>query len=88
MPLFAHRRFVPLASLQDFIINEGLWGWNVRYYLAAIHYSQQDTLSLRVAYEVSHCFARKIARAQCNVVRTCYLVSRSFWKSIAEYTRC
>ncbi|KAF9818946.1 hypothetical protein IEO21_02484 [Rhodonia placenta] len=51
MPLFAHRRFVPLASLQDFIINEGLWGWNVRYYLAAIHYSQQDTLSLRVAYE-------------------------------------
>ncbi|KAJ3478154.1 hypothetical protein NLI96_g9956 [Meripilus lineatus] len=51
LPLFTSRHFIPLAFLHDFIINEGLRGWNVRYYLAALTKSQTGKLSLHVAYE-------------------------------------
>lgn len=51
VPLFVSRRFIPLAMLQDFIINEGLHGWNVRYYLATIKRSQSGVIGLEVAYE-------------------------------------
>ncbi|KAF8319960.1 hypothetical protein DL93DRAFT_2044566, partial [Clavulina sp. PMI_390] len=30
------RSFIPLPSIKDIIINEALYGWNVRYYLAVI----------------------------------------------------
>ncbi|KAH9952150.1 hypothetical protein B0H21DRAFT_715986 [Amylocystis lapponica] len=51
IPLTVSRNFIPLSSMQDFIINEGLRGWNVRYYLAAIQRSRRDAISLDVAYE-------------------------------------
>ncbi|PCH38121.1 hypothetical protein WOLCODRAFT_96527 [Wolfiporia cocos MD-104 SS10] len=51
IPLFVSRRFIPLSTLQDFIINEGLHGWDVRYYLAAIQQSRTGAVSLEVAYE-------------------------------------
>ncbi|KAJ7285960.1 hypothetical protein C8J57DRAFT_1286361 [Mycena rebaudengoi] len=45
------RRFVPLASLQDFVIHEGLSKWNVRYYLAAIQLTQSGDFRIHIAYE-------------------------------------
>jgi phosphatidylinositol N-acetylglucosaminyltransferase subunit H len=51
-PLIVSRRFIPTTSLQDFIINEGLRRWDVRYYLAAIKRSHVDDDTLEVAYEV------------------------------------
>jgi len=54
LPLAASRRFIPTAVLQDFVINEGLRGWDVRYYLVAIKRSSRDDYTLEVAYEVSH----------------------------------
>ncbi|KAJ7098033.1 hypothetical protein B0H15DRAFT_638770 [Mycena belliarum] len=45
------RRFIPIASLQDFVIHEGLSGWNVRYYLAAVRLSRSGNYQLHVAYE-------------------------------------
>ena len=52
LPLMAKRRFIPMTSLQDFIIIEGLRRWNVRYYLAAVKRSGPDAFSLEAAYEV------------------------------------
>ncbi|KAI0928605.1 hypothetical protein AcW1_005802 [Taiwanofungus camphoratus] len=51
-PLFASRRFIPLSSLQDFVINEGLRRWDIRYYLVAIQRPHSNMVSLVVAYEV------------------------------------
>ncbi|KZT11261.1 uncharacterized protein LAESUDRAFT_740811 [Laetiporus sulphureus 93-53] len=51
MPLFISRRFMPFFTLQDFIINEGLHGWDVRYYLAAIQRSQHGAITLEIAFE-------------------------------------
>jgi len=34
--LSVSRRFIPASSLNDFVINEGLRRWSVRYYLVAI----------------------------------------------------
>ncbi|GBE82026.1 GPI-GlcNAc transferase complex, PIG-H component-domain-containing protein [Sparassis latifolia] len=51
LPLFTSRRFIPLSSLQDFVINEGLRRWDIRYYLVAIQRSQNGVISLEVAYE-------------------------------------
>ncbi|KAG9040817.1 hypothetical protein FS837_013060 [Tulasnella sp. UAMH 9824] len=31
------RRFIPLASITDIVLNEGLTGWQFRYYLAVIY---------------------------------------------------
>ncbi|KAJ7452537.1 hypothetical protein B0H11DRAFT_2010556 [Mycena galericulata] len=50
-PFIVTRRFIPLASLHDFVIHEGLKGWNVRYYLAAIQLSGSGDSQLHVAYE-------------------------------------
>lgn len=41
-----------MSALQDFVINEGLQGWNVRYYLTAIQRKGQNDHILQVAYEV------------------------------------
>jgi hypothetical protein len=52
-PLTVSRRFVPLTSLQDFFINEGLRRWDVRFYLVAMSKSSKGRYSLEVAYEAS-----------------------------------
>ncbi len=52
MPLFVSRRFIPAIYLQDFIVNEGLRRWNVRYYLAVIQEGSGGKTTLEVAYEV------------------------------------
>ncbi|KAH9901104.1 hypothetical protein C8Q73DRAFT_676765, partial [Cubamyces lactineus] len=49
--LSASQRFVPWSSLEDFLINEGIRGWNIRYYLVAISRTQQGALKLDVAFE-------------------------------------
>ncbi|KIM80721.1 hypothetical protein PILCRDRAFT_821977 [Piloderma croceum F 1598] len=49
--LSASRRFIPMSALQDFVINEGLRRWNVRYYLTAIQRNGENDFSLHVAYE-------------------------------------
>ena len=46
------RTFVSLAELDDVILNEALYGWNVRYYMAALHHSAAGGSYLRVAFEV------------------------------------
>lgn len=51
-PLFTGRRFIPLCTLQDIIINEGLHRWDVRYYLAFVNANHLDMIVLEVAYEV------------------------------------
>jgi hypothetical protein len=53
VPLSTSRRFIPTVLLQDFIINEGLRGWDVRYYLIAIRKSSTGDYTSEVAYEVS-----------------------------------
>ena len=50
--LSASRRFIPMSALQDFVINEGLHRWNVRYYLTAIQRNGENDFVLQVAYEV------------------------------------
>ncbi|KAG2147076.1 hypothetical protein BD769DRAFT_1346029 [Suillus cothurnatus] len=50
-PLFVSRRFIHASLLEDFVINEGLRRWNVRYYLAAVHGSSTDKIALDVAFE-------------------------------------
>jgi len=49
--LFSSRRFIPMPALQDFVINEGLRRWNVRYYLTAIQRIDSSNTTLQVAYE-------------------------------------
>ncbi|EPQ58195.1 hypothetical protein GLOTRDRAFT_72347 [Gloeophyllum trabeum ATCC 11539] len=50
MPLYAVRRFIPSGSLKDFIINEGLQRWNVRYYLSAIRRTSCGAFTMEIAY--------------------------------------
>ena len=54
--LSVSRKFVPWSSLEDFLINEGLRGWNVRYYLVAMNRTPQGVLQLEVAFEVGRNF--------------------------------
>jgi hypothetical protein len=51
---FTSRHFIPKSQLHEFVINEGLRGWNVRYYLAAIVRSDVEPFALRTAYKVRH----------------------------------
>ncbi|KAI0831489.1 hypothetical protein BC628DRAFT_1510889 [Trametes gibbosa] len=50
-PLFATRKFIPWSTLEDFLINEGIRGWDIRYYLMAMNRTPQSTLKLDVAFE-------------------------------------
>lgn len=58
--LTASRRFIPLAALENFVINEGLRRWDVRYYLAAIKQSGTEDFTLEVAYTVGSFFSRQV----------------------------
>jgi phosphatidylinositol glycan class H protein len=51
LPLSTSRFFIPTVELQDFLINEGLTGWNVRYYLVAVQRSSAADIKLHVAFE-------------------------------------
>jgi len=51
LPLFTLRRFIPLVTLQDVVINEGLRGWDVRHYLATIKQLDSKSSVVQVAYE-------------------------------------
>lgn len=51
--LSTSKRFIPMSSLQDFVINEGLRRWSVRYYLTAIYRRRSGSYAMQVAYEVS-----------------------------------
>lgn len=51
-PIFISRRFIPLTALQDVIINEGLWGWNIRHYLAMVKENSGTAYSLDVVFKV------------------------------------
>ena len=50
-PIFVERRVIPASTISAVIINEGLYGWNVRYYLAVLT-RVDETQSLHVLYEV------------------------------------
>ncbi|TFK54966.1 hypothetical protein OE88DRAFT_1653552 [Heliocybe sulcata] len=50
-PLFASKRFIPAMFLQDFIINEGLRRWDVRYYISAIQRTPDGSFTMETAYE-------------------------------------
>ena len=50
--LSVSRKLVPWSSLEDFLINEGLYGWNVRYYCVAMNRTPHGSLQLEVAFEV------------------------------------
>lgn len=52
LPLKVTRRFIPTAYLQDIIINEALYGWNVRYYLAFLVNVDDERFSMEIAYKV------------------------------------
>lgn len=51
-PLFASRKFIPSEHIHDIIINEALWRWNVRYYLAIVIEAPGRPHELAVAFEV------------------------------------
>ncbi|KAH9934662.1 uncharacterized protein B0H18DRAFT_927263 [Fomitopsis serialis] len=51
VPLFTSRRFIPLTSLRDFVINEGLRGWSVHYYLAVMQQSSNGNVTIDVPFQ-------------------------------------
>ena len=55
-PIYVERQVISASEISAVIINEGLRGWNVRYYLAVL--TQVDkTQSLYVLYEVKRTFS-------------------------------
>jgi len=51
VPLFTSRRFIPLTSLRDFVINEGLRGWSVHYFLAVMQQSPNGNVTIDVPFQ-------------------------------------
>jgi phosphatidylinositol N-acetylglucosaminyltransferase subunit H len=52
IPLFMSRHFIPIGILRDVVINEGLKGWDVKYYLTALVETVPGSFGLTVVYEV------------------------------------
>ncbi|PFH50681.1 hypothetical protein AMATHDRAFT_144517 [Amanita thiersii Skay4041] len=50
-PFSIRREFIPMSSLEDVIINEGLRRWDVRYYLAFLRRRDMNRVMLEVAYK-------------------------------------
>jgi len=48
--MHVERRMIPASQISAVIINEGLYGWNVRYYLAVLT-KVNETQSIHVLYE-------------------------------------
>ena len=53
LPWLTNRRFIASTHLHSVYINEGLRGWNVRFYLVAIKRTALSGSTLEVAYQVS-----------------------------------
>jgi hypothetical protein len=51
--LSSSRKFIPFANLDDVVINEALYGWNVRYYIVALTRAGNGETVLKVAFPVS-----------------------------------
>jgi hypothetical protein len=48
------KTFVPLNSIQDVVINEGIYGWRIVYYIVVIQDGgEEEGVKLRVAFPVS-----------------------------------
>jgi GPI-GlcNAc transferase complex, PIG-H component len=54
------RRFIPLMTIEDVVINEGLKKWDVRHYLATIKQIGPKSSVMEVAYEVSYLLEGKL----------------------------
>ncbi|EAU88604.2 hypothetical protein CC1G_04310 [Coprinopsis cinerea okayama7 len=48
--LSSSREFIPFSVFEDLIINEALYGWNVRYYIAVLTQSSTGAPILRVGF--------------------------------------
>lgn len=51
-PLSTSNLFIPLDSISDIIINEGIYGWRVIYYIVIIQQQGKEGIKLRVAFPV------------------------------------
>lgn len=51
--LSSSRTFIPFTILQDVVINEALYGWNVRYYIVSLTQPKGDTTILKIVFPVS-----------------------------------
>jgi len=85
-PPFISRRFIPLPTLQDVIINEGLRGWDVRFYLAVVKEHPISGYTLDVVFEVSILVVLSHAEYWSHYDdRTYSLVCLFSWRSIMGY---
>ncbi|KAH9484249.1 hypothetical protein JR316_0003729 [Psilocybe cubensis] len=50
--LFSSKHFISSTTLEDIIINEGLSGWNVLYYLAMVKKTMSSGSGMDVAFQV------------------------------------
>ncbi|KAM0755900.1 hypothetical protein T439DRAFT_15220 [Meredithblackwellia eburnea MCA 4105] len=50
IPLSTSRRFVPLSSISDVVINEGIFRWKIIYYLVIIQDRGKGEIKLRVGF--------------------------------------
>lgn len=54
VPMSTAKTFVPLNSIQDVVINEGINGWRIVYYIVVIQDGgEEEGVKLRVAFPVS-----------------------------------
>ena len=44
--------FIPLDSISDIVINEGIYGWRIIYYLVIIQTQGKEEVKLRIAFPV------------------------------------
>lgn len=61
-PTFSIKRFIPASKLSEVVINEGLRGWNVLFYLVAMWHTKSRGTVLEVAYQVNHPIIRLFRR--------------------------
>lgn len=53
IPLSTARLFLPLSSISDVVINEGIWRWQIIYYLVIIQNEGKEGAKLRIGFPVS-----------------------------------
>lgn len=51
-PLSTSNLFIPLESISDIVINEGIYGWRVIYYIVIIQTQGKEEVKLRIAFSV------------------------------------
>lgn len=57
IPLSTSRLFLPLNSISDVVINEGIYGWTIIYYLVIIQDDGNGPVKLRVGFPVRGFFS-------------------------------